>query len=235
MSGSTATRRAKDSHSGKEKRAKHFSHDSRKALLRMLPVSVVVVALGGWFAYTELSRETPGGHIHGTEDHAATESEALAEIEAVRKEVREAPEDNAKLLRLANVLHDYSLSTDPTYLSQAIQNYRIYLTRNPSDGNARVDLGICYFESSRVDSSNASGLVHMAVEEMKTVYEADPTHQAAAFNLGIVILSSGQAELASEWFRRAITINPESSLGKRAQSILEKHSFSDQSEEPESK
>jgi hypothetical protein len=67
----------------------------------------------------------------------------------------------------------------------------------------------------------------MAIQEMTTVFEANPRHQSADFNLGIVTLSSGQSLLSNEWFKRAVDIDPESELGKRARNIMEQHTFSE--------
>jgi tetratricopeptide (TPR) repeat protein len=197
----------------------------RKIPLPAIPVIVLVVALGGWFIYTEFSREPPQEHVHTQDTEAGTHSEAHEEIDRLQRQVDQDPNDSGTLLRLANLLHDHSLSSDPGMLPRAIRTYQAYLEKNPSDGNARVDLGICYFELSRADTTDPAGLIHRAVEEMKTVYDANPKHQAAAFNLGIVTLSSGQTIASNDWFRRAVDIDPGSTLGKRAQSILEQHTF----------
>jgi Tfp pilus assembly protein PilF len=65
----------------------------------------------------------------------------------------------------------------------------------------------------------------MALQEMERVYTINPHHQAAAFNLGIVQLNAGNLDEASEWLRRAASIDPNSDLGQRAKKLLDEHTF----------
>jgi thioredoxin-like negative regulator of GroEL len=193
--------------------------------VRNLPIAALILVLAGWLVYSELSREAPKEHVH--ENQAQPAGNATREIEQLQREVDANPNDHGKLLQLANMLHDQGLSGDLRFLPRAIDAYKSYLSKHPEEGNPRVDLGICYFEWAKVDTANAAGLIHMAIQEMTTVFEANPRHQAAAFNLGIVTLSSGQSLLSNEWFKRAVDIDPESELGKRARNIMEQHTFSE--------
>ena len=47
----------------------------------------------------------------------------------------------------------------------------------------------------------------------------DP-HQPSAFNLGIVYLHLSDVDSSTIWFRKAVEIDPESDLGKRAQNMI---------------
>jgi len=94
------------------------------------------------------------------------------------------------------------------------------------DPNARVDLGICYDQLALQDSNNAPRYFAMAVQEMRTVADNAPTHQPAAFNLGIVNLHMGNLEESNKWFKRAVELGRNTELGMRAQKILQQHTFS---------
>jgi tetratricopeptide (TPR) repeat protein len=125
-------------------------------------------------------------------------------------------------LRLANLLHDNAL------YRQAVDAYRKYLAGHPGNTNARVDLGICYFELARRDSTGSRDLLKRAIAEMEKAVQTDATHQPAAFNLGIVNLFAGDTQESNRWFKRAIELNANSDLGVRAKKLLEQHSFQSQ-------
>lgn len=131
------------------------------------------------------------------------------DIEELQKTVDAAPNDAAALLHLANALHDAK------FMPRAIETYKKYLRLKPADADARVDMGICYFESG--DSPTA-------IKEMQTALTYDPKHQMALFNLGIVTLNQGNLQESNDWFRKAAGVNPNTQVGQRAQQILSQHS-----------
>ena len=192
------------------------------------PAILVAVVFCGWIVYSEVTREIPEtqSHAHQPAETGHTDD---PEIDRLQKIVDENPADDESLLRLANLLQDHS-SHERDYLVRAITAYQKYLTRNPGSENARVDLGICYFEMSRTDTVHGTALIDRAIAEITTVAGANPRHQAAAFNLGIVTLNAGRTEEAETWFRRTVEIDPASELGTRAKSLLEQHTFSAPSE-----
>jgi ribosomal protein L40E len=145
---------------------------------------------------------------------------SMAEIQSLQQTVTANPSDAAARLRLANLLHDSGM------LLRAIDNYNEYLKLDPRDPNARVDLGICYDQLALQDSANAPRYFAMALKEMQTAADNVPTHQPAAFNLGIVNLHMGNLEESNKWFRRAVELGKDSELGMRAQKILQQHTFS---------
>jgi tetratricopeptide (TPR) repeat protein len=151
----------------------------------------------------------------------------MKQIEELQRVVDANPTDDASLLRLANMLHDAGLRS-PMLLNRAINTYTSYLARRPGDPNARVDMGICYFELARIDTNNTASLFAQAAREMETALKSNPTHQPAAFNLGIVKLNAGNLEEANRWFAKAKEIDPNSDLGKRAQQMIEQHTFQNQ-------
>ena len=144
---------------------------------------------------------------------------SMAQIDALQQAVDANPRDTASRLRLANLLHDHGM------VPRAIDHYNEYLELEPADPNARVDLGICYDQLALQDSLNAPRYFALALREMETVAKNSPTHQPAAFNLGIVNLHMGNLEESNKWFRRAVELDGSSELGMRAQNILQKHTF----------
>ncbi|MEK9136215.1 MAG: tetratricopeptide repeat protein, partial [Bacteroidota bacterium] len=178
-----------------------------------------------FFGYTELSREQLNPATSTVQQNFPAQSAAVQqELDQLQRAVDANPKDEAALLRLANALHDNGIH-DPRFLQRAADTYAKYLELKPKDPNARVDMGICYFEMARVDSSNAASLFSRAIQEMQTAFTSNPTHQPAAFNLGIVNLNAGHLEESNKWFKKAAEINPNSDLGKKATQLLEQHSF----------
>ncbi len=186
---------------------------------------VVMLLLLGYFGYSELNRTYPPAVVQQASNPVQQQSSVpVAEIQRLEQVLESNPNDAGAALQLANRLHDAGL-TEPRYLSRAVEVYQKYLKLNPSDPNARVDLGICYFEIGKMDSAASPGYFQQAVQQMETAFRAHPDHQPAAFNLGIVSLFMGNMKASSEWFTKAAELNPESDLGKRAKNLLTQHSF----------
>jgi tetratricopeptide (TPR) repeat protein len=131
-----------------------------------------------------------------------------AEIQALEKDVASHPNDMVLTLQLANFLHD------GLFYERAIPYYKMFLAKNPSDANARVDLGIYYKEIGNFSE---------AKKEMKEALKYIPQHLHANFNLGIVCLSEGNLHEANEWFKKIVALDPASEVGKRAQQLLTQH------------
>ncbi len=180
---------------------------------------VAVLALIVVVVYLLVSRDQgpAPGKVASPQPQAAA---SMAQIESLQQAVDANPRDAAARLHLANVLHDNGM------LTRAIDNYNEYLALESKDPNARVDLGICYDQLALQDSSNAPRYFALAVREMQIAAKEAPTHQPAAFNLGIVNLHMGNLEESNKWFKRAVELDGASELGMRAQKILQQHSFS---------
>jgi tetratricopeptide (TPR) repeat protein len=148
--------------------------------------------------------------------------QALADLEPLQRAVDANPTDPAALIRLANALHD-----NHAYV-RAADVYKKYLVLRPRNPNARVDLGICYYELSSLDTANTVQYLMMALAEMQRAHADSVTHQPAVFNLGVVNLRLGNLEESNKWFRDAVQLNRTSELGVRAQQMLEQHTFSQQ-------
>lgn len=132
----------------------------------------------------------------------------LAMINELKAYAASHPEDADAMLRCANALQDARM------YGEAIDYYRRYLERNPSNVNARVDLGVCYFD---LDDFTP------AIKEMEEAVRLQPNHQLGTFNLGIVNLKAGNQAKAMEWFRKAVTLDPASASGKSAQQLIDQH------------
>jgi tetratricopeptide (TPR) repeat protein len=185
---------------------------------------VVVSGLVVYFGYDEIRRDSGSHETHVHTPATAESAGMLQEIDRLQKTVDANPADDASLLRLANVLHDHAMR-DRTLLMRAVNTYGTYLKRKPGDTNARVDMGICYFEMGRLDSVNGPSFFARAIDEMTKAFNGNPSHQPAAFNLGIVNLNAGHLEESNAWFKKALALNPDTDLGKRAKQILEQHTF----------
>jgi tetratricopeptide (TPR) repeat protein len=129
-------------------------------------------------------------------------------INNLEEKVKLNSEDYKSLLELAHLKNDSGL------FEAAIQNYKTYLVKNPKDADARVDMGVCYFNLKDYTT---------AIKEMETAIKYVPNHQIAHLNLGIVNLSAGNVDVSKDWFKKAYEINPASDVGKRAEELLKNH------------
>ena len=197
----------------------------RKAETWQWGAGALLLGVVAIFVYTEMNRIPAPSRFQPAENLPVQSTGMIEEVERLQKIVDANPKDAATSIRLANALHDLSMN-DRRFVLRAIGAYQKYLGLNPDDPDARVDLGIMFFELARVDSVNAG--VHMgeAIREMEAVTRSHPKHQPAAFNLGIVNLNAGNSNEAQEWFRKTVEINPSSDLGSRAKKLLEQHGAS---------
>jgi Tfp pilus assembly protein PilF len=129
-------------------------------------------------------------------------------INDLEAKIKQNPEDYNSLLQLAHLKNDSGL------FEAAIQNYKTYLAKNPKDADARVDMGVCYFNLQ--DYPNA-------IREMETALTYVPNHQIAHLNLGVVNLQAGNIEKSKEWLKKAYDLNPTSEVGKKAEQLLNNH------------
>jgi len=129
-------------------------------------------------------------------------------INDLEAKIKQNPEDYKSLLELAHLKNDSGL------FDAAIVNYKTYLEKNPKDADARVDMGVCYFNLQ--DFPNA-------IKEMETALKYVPDHQIAHLNLGVVNLSAGNIDVSKQWLKKAYDLNPTSEVGKKAEQLLNNH------------
>lgn len=133
---------------------------------------------------------------------------SLQTINELEEKVKQNPDDQQSLLELAHLKNDSGL------FEAAIQNYKTYLEKNPADADARVDMGVCYFNLR--DYPNA-------IKEMETALKYVPNHQIAHLNLGVVNLSAGNLAKSKEWLQKAYDLNPTNEIGQKAEQLLKNH------------
>lgn len=129
-------------------------------------------------------------------------------INDLEAKVNANPEDYNSLLQLAHLRNDSGM------FEAAIKNYKTYLEKNPKDADARVDMGVCYFNLR--DYTNA-------IKEMELALKYVPNHQIAQLNLGVVNLSAGNLEKSKEWLQKAYDLNPTNEIGQKAEQLLKNH------------
>ena len=193
-------------------------------------VGAFILGLVGVFIYVELQRDyptnvapqQPSAPMRFPASQTPPTKEILDAIVRLEKTVKDNPNDAGAKLLLANALHDGAMH-DGSMFPRAIEAYKKYLQVKPGDPNARIDLGICYFELGKIDSMQSANLFSMAINEMELTMKSNPKHQAGAFNLGIVYLWTGNMQESNRWLKKAVGLNAESDLGKRAKAILEPH------------
>lgn len=178
-----------------------------------IAISVSAFILGAVLTAAFLPAGTPssaGNASAPPQNNSATQQPQmnLQQLENMRAAVESNPDDIETRLNYANALHDAGL------IDQAIVQYKDYLEKNPGNPDARVDLGICYFELKQYDD---------AIREMERAVKDAPTHQLGHFNLGIVNLNAGNLDKAREWFEKARDLDPTSAYGRDAEKILEQH------------
>jgi tetratricopeptide (TPR) repeat protein len=173
-----------------------------------------------YFVYSEVSRDLPVAENRARPGETPP-GQVLVDIGRLEQAVQENPGDPRALLELANVLQD---TRD---FPRAIGFYKEYLELDPDNPDARVDMGICYFELARTDSVHGATFYAAAIQEMETAFEQHPHHQHAAFNLAIVHLHFGTLDESNRWLRRAIEVDESSDLGVRAKGLLEQHAMTE--------
>ena len=186
--------------------------------------AVAVLALLSYLVYMQLGGEkssvssaAPSGTTQGDSPFPGIGMPSV-DLKPLEDAVRKRPSDAGAQLMLANALHDNRM------LSRAVDAYRKYLAMRPKDPDARTDLGICYFQMAQADSINRESLLHEAATAMEEAFNSAPRpHQPSAFNLGVVYLHLSELEESNKWFRKAVEINRDSDLGKRAQNMITQH------------
>lgn len=191
--------------------------DRRRGIEPWQVISIVaVLALLGYFVYTELEDDRARPRSQGATS-VTQSAPPMPDFSAFEQTLAQNPKDDQALLQYGNALFDAGA------YPRAIDLYKRYLALRPDNPDARVDLGICYFELAKLDSSGHGPLFASAIREMETVAKTHPKHQQAAFNLGIVYLTMGSVEESQKWFKRAVEVNPTSDLGTRAKRVLDQH------------
>jgi tetratricopeptide (TPR) repeat protein len=113
---------------------------------------------------------------------------------------------------------------DVRLFPKAIAMYEHYLELNPSNVEARVDLGTSYFELSFEDTTKKRECIAAAKDEVERALSYAPNHQLALFNLGIILLHTGDVDKALASFRKCATVDSTSDVGRKALQFVNQHS-----------
>ena len=127
-------------------------------------------------------------------------------IASLEKKHRADPGDAKLTLSLADA---YLMAERP---DKAMVLYRDVLESDPQDQRAAVQLAMAY---------HAKGDDQKALSMIEDVLAANPASQAARYNLAIIYFSQQQTEKARREWTKAAEIDPESRLGRSAQSFVD--------------
>ncbi|MBZ0199140.1 MAG: tetratricopeptide repeat protein [Ignavibacteriaceae bacterium] len=170
-------------------------------------VAAIILLLAGVFDSPSLVQETFTNNAPPANDSGINLAN-MQQISQLEEQVKNNPGDTQALVNLAH------LKNDSGFFEKAIENYNQYLDIVPNDADARVDMGVCYYNLKNYD---------LAIAEMEKALKYKPDHQIAHLNLGIVNLAAGNIEVSQKWLKKAVELNPNSEVGKRAKELLESH------------
>lgn len=180
-----------------------------------LGVGAVLVAALIILVTTQKSPEpTPATQAAQGDPHDNPMMGRLRELQA---HLEKNPKDAAATLEFANILYDVR------FFERAAEVYDQYLSMEPGNPDARVDLGTSYFQMSMTDSTRGRELVAKAEACFLKAIETKPDHQLAHFNLGIVHLRQGDMPGARKWFERCVAIDSTSESARRALQLMSEH------------
>lgn len=118
-------------------------------------------------------RGAPQGSGSQGQDNARMEAEAGARILKLEAFLKENPDNAGAWVRLGNLFFDTSRFKD------AIEAYERSLVLAPGNANVITDLGVMY---------RRNGNPEKAVQAFDRAIAADPVHETARFNKGVVLM-----------------------------------------------
>jgi len=155
-------------------------------------------------AIVYINRHTDN-NLSAPDPGAAGHAVNLQSLEEARQAMQTDSGNPTAVLHYANKLFDAGL------FQQAIEMYQKYLTDRPEDSDARIDMGVCYFQLGQNEK---------AVSVMEEALKYNPKHQKGHYNLGIVNFHLGNIAKAREWFQKTIDINPDADVAEMARKQL---------------
>ncbi len=173
-----------------------------------------VLLAGGIIIARQFSGNTPrsSGTVQGSR-----------QIDSLREIVQRNPSDAEAVLHLANACQDSRL------FQEAIEMYSRYLKIQPADADARVDMGVSYFEMSFMDSTRQVVYLKQARDIIQRALTYAPKHQLALFNLGVIELHLGEVNSAVQWLTKCIQVDSTAEIARRAKELVTQHPFNNQS------
>ncbi len=168
-------------------------------------IAVIILFLSGVFDSVKVPNEEAG---IGQSQSSGVNLNNINQINNLEAQIKSNPKDTAAILQLAH------LKNDSHMFEQAIVNYKEYLALVPNDPDARIDMGICYYNLQNYKT---------AIAEMEEALKYDPKHQIGYLDLGIVNLTAGNFEKSRENLKKAVELDPNSEYGKKAEELLKSH------------
>jgi|SRR5690554_345655 len=175
-------------------------------LASVVGVSLIILIASGVFSTPAPTNFT--GTTQQQNQGSGVDLSALQRINELEASVKANPDNNQLLLELAHLRNDSGM------YEKAIENYIEYLNRVPDDADARIDMGVCYYNLGRYEE---------AKQAMTKALEYSPEHQIGHLNLGIVNLAAGNIAESKEWLKKAVDLDPDTEVGKRAKELLNSH------------
>lgn len=209
------TKTGAKSSSGKNYTARKTKNQDSKNLNPKVIYGILLGAIGiiAIIVFTSGMLDTPTppsvNNLQGQSDFSSgVNMNNIQAINDLEEKIKLNPEDYQSLLELAHLKNDSGL------FEAAILNYKTYLEKRQDDADARVDMGVCYYNLK--DYNNA-------IKEMETALKYAPNHQIAHLNLGVVNLSAGNLQASKDWLQKAYNINPTNEVGQKAEQLLKNH------------
>jgi tetratricopeptide (TPR) repeat protein len=98
------------------------------------------------------------------------------------------------------VWYERALALEENDAEAAIEAYRHVLALDPTDADARANVGRLHHEAGRIEE---------AEQEFRLALVHDPCHATAAFNLGVTLEDGGRLQPARDAYLRALELDPE--------------------------
>ncbi len=173
-----------------------------KVPLTILSVSLAVFA-AIVFLVLRLTPASTSADINVPPELRETLNSAQLQLLSLTSDLDDNPNDPETLLQVANLLYEF------TNYSRAVTYYERYLAVRPDDLNAKTDLAAAYFYAGRTDQ---------AIQTINAVFQEDPAHVEANFNLGIMYWQGRRDyEAAVTQFERVIELTKDSSSAQEQQ------------------
>ncbi len=211
----TPEKKSKAVQNNKNKTNKSTQPAAKKQLNMVKTITVVVIGLGIALVILIFSgvfnTVIVPGSTTSTENKNQSSGVDLANVQKINELeniIKGNPKDTASILELAHLKNDAGM------YQQAIVNYKQYLALVPNDPDARIDMGICYYNLQNYPT---------AIAEMQKAIQYDPKHQIGYLDLGIVNLAAGKFDKSKEWLKKAVDLDPNSEYGKKAEELLKSH------------
>jgi len=178
------------------------------AFAGILIVAVVILITSGVFSIGTTSATTESFQNVNQQPSSGIDLNSVSRINELAAQLKADPNNFDLRLQLAHLKNDAGFKDD------AINLYKEYLDKFPNNADVLVDMGVCYFDLHRYDE---------AIPPMEKALKINPKHQIAEMNLGIVNLAKGNIEKSKEWLQKAVDLDPNSEIGRKAKQLLTSH------------